>query len=293
VLALDVSQADFDQQIKTILDQLLRRKTIYKRQGFIIEDDTKYAQQLKNVAANFTAIRRIAVNEYQPIKNDRIFHSLNRGVAILDQEPQLYSYLNSYGPMHYQKVYHALAELPEHIFAKNALVYDWGCGQGIASLALLDYMTECGIKRKINSVTLIEPSEIALKRAALHIKKLDGITDITTVHKDMDSLTGEDLINRHDDVKFHLLSNIIDVDYFSLAQLIALIKETFSGVNYFICASPYIDELKLSRMNSFCDAFAAHQNFEMFSRVNNKKGEWVGESIGDWTRMIRVFKVNL
>ncbi|MFT4929602.1 MAG: hypothetical protein ACI8WB_005737, partial [Phenylobacterium sp.] len=291
VMQLDISIPieDIEQQIQTILDRLLSRKIIHKLQGFIIEGDTGYSQQLKNVTASFDAIRSIAVNECQPINNNSIFYSLNRGVAILESEPQLYSYLYSYGKMHYHKIYDALSIIPNDVFSKRALVYDWGCGQGIASLALLDYMNAISIERQINRVTLIEPSEIALRRAALHIKKLDGVTALATVHKDMDSLMGKDLINRHDEVKFHLFSNIIDVDYFSLTQLIDLIKDTFSGVNYFICASPYIDELKLNRIDSFCDAFTDHQDFEMLTRVNNKKGEW----LQSWTRMIRVFKVNL
>jgi len=87
-------------------------------------------------------------------------------------------------------------------------------------------------------------------------------------------------------MRIHLFSNILDMDVFSLQQLIELIKDNFSGENYFLCVSPYITDLKTARIDSFVNAFSSNDGFEELFKINSKSDDW----INGWTRVVRVFK---
>lgn len=292
ILTINLSTPNVQGQIQHLLDGFLNRRSTYNSASyrcFLIESGSHYVQHLLSAAPNFQAIQGIATTIYLPIKKDSIFYSLQRGVEVLTEERQLYAYLHSYGKMHYEKMYQSFDSLPQALFSQPLDVIDWGCGQGVASLTLMDYLNEHALPVSINSVTLIEPSEIAIKRAALHVQKFNQATYINTINKDMDSLVPKDFSNGHNSINLHLFSNIIDVDFFSLTQLVELIKNSFTGCNYFICASPYINELKVSRIDNFVTSFTDKNQFEILNQTNNSKGQW----INDWTRVVRIFKVTL
>lgn len=254
--------------------------------NFLIEEGTNYVELLESATANFHSIRQISVNQFALIADNAIFYSLLRGVKIIDEPFQLFSYLNSYGPMHYKKLITSFEYLPEYIFNKNPHCIDWGCGQGMASMTLLEYLNDNQITQSISQITLIEPSQIALKRASLHVSKFTNNTKIiNTINKDLDSLVDKDFL-KDNKMRIHLFSNVLDMDVFSMSKLIELIKANFSGENYFLCVSPYITDLKTARIDSFVNAFSGNEGFEEIYKINNKNGEW----INNWTRVVRVFK---
>src|SRR5699024_10958277 len=90
---------------------------------------------------------------------------------------------------------------------KKVKLIDWGCGQGIASKMFIDTFGT----NKVNSVTLIEPSECALKRASLHVS--NDVENIKTINKGFDELEISDLKEKSvpDVVNVHLFSNVIDM----------------------------------------------------------------------------------
>ena len=267
----------------------LRNSLIYNNPtSYLIEEGTNYVDLLESAAANFHSIRQISVNQFALIADNAIFYSLLRGVKIIDEPFQLFSYLNSYGPMHYKKLITSFEYLPEYIFNKNPHCIDWGCGQGMASMTLLEYLNDNQITQSISQITLIEPSQIALKRASLHVSKFTNNTKIiNTINKDLDSLVDKDFL-KDNKMRIHLFSNVLDMDVFSLSKLIELIKANFSGENYFLCVSPYITDLKTARIDSFVNAFSGNDGFEEFEKQNNKAYTWIQGK--DWTRVLRVFK---
>ena len=216
--------------------------------------------------------------------------------------------------MHYAKICDAISYLPLALWNKKLHIIDWGCGQGIASLAFL-------LKRKTFSatITMIEPSLLALKRAALNIKcahsnNPDGIFRIKTLHKDFDSLVSTELYSNNETCKIHFFSNVLDIgEGYSLNRLIALIKSTQKGLNYFVCVSPFQNEEKKHRIDYFVSAFMNNDNFILRYSVDTRREDkvWMcntlykGHFPGDyctglcdscekkWTRIIRVFSVNL
>ena len=294
-LSLDINQAEMVYlSIQTTIDRLLgkqRRLIAINDVGFIIESNTHYAQILSNCPRRFNSIRDIAISQLQEIQNsDEVFRSLGRGVAILEQEEQLFSYMKSYGLMHKAKLLAAFSNFPfNEIRDNNIEIYDWSCGQGLASIVLLEYLMDNNIVLKINRVTLIEPSEIALKRASLHVKHFDSEVRIRTILKDMDSLEIADVSGIDGSVKLHLFSNILDVEAYSMQHLIDTIKQGVRGNNYMVCVSPYISDIKTARFDSFVNGFSTMSQFDMIFQDIASRGEWTN----NWTKLIKTFKVVL
>jgi hypothetical protein len=291
---LNVDLGDFSSayaKIHALLDSFLGRdivKPAYKK-DFLLETGTEYCKLLAGAEPKFNAIRQISVNKYQLIKSDAIFYSLRKGVAILTDESQLYAYMNSYGNMHYEKLIEAFKTLPKSFFEKETDIIDWGCGQAMASMTYFDFLGQIGAKQDIKKLTLIEPSEIALKRASLHIRRFSPATDIHTINKDLDALANADFLKSKTHTHIHLFSNILDIDEFSLTALLKLVESNFPGENYFICVSPYINDTRTSRLDAFVRFFSKKKDFVKIDSIDNRPGQWKGT----WTRVVRVFKVDL
>jgi tetratricopeptide (TPR) repeat protein len=292
VLSIDfTSFSDAYLRIHDLLDSFLGRdivKPVY-RKDFLIETGTDYCDLLECVAKSFKAVRQISVSKYQLIKSESIYNSLGRGVAILTDENQLYAYMNSYGNMHYEKLIEAFKTLPVAFFDVETNIVDWGCGQAMASMAYFDYLNQTGTNQEIKNLTLIEPSEIALRRASLHIRYFSQATDIHTINKDLDALVTEDFIEYNTNRHIHLFSNILDIDKFSLTSLLKLIEANFPGDNYYICVSPYINDTRTSRLDAFENYFSKKKDFVKINTVDNRSGQWKGT----WTRVVRVFKASI
>lgn len=290
---LNIDIIDFSsayESIHKILDTFLGRDTIkpvYK-DDFLLESGTEYCDLLGNTPKSFKSIRQISVSKYQLVKSDLVYNSLGRGVAVLTEENQLYAYMHSYGKMHFQKLIEAFEHIPISIFNNNMNIIDWGCGQAMASITYFDHLNSLNINHNIQSVVLIEPSELALKRASLHVKKFEPSTNIITINKDLDSIINTDLLNFKSHTNFHLFSNILDIDDFSLQSLLNLIENNFSGENYFICVSPYINDVRTARLDAFVYFFKKISTFEFIHSIDNQPGEWIDK----WTRVVRIFKAS-
>lgn len=286
--------SDFDKINHWLDDYLLVEKFHFDEEedGFIIEDeDSEYALELNDYGQSFDSIKSLNnafYNEMSDTDTDTYFYRLQRGVKVLTDEKELIVYFRSYGRMHKAKMQSAINQLPSAVLTNEVDVIDWGCGQGVASIVFLDSLLS---SQNVNSVTLIEPSELAIKRAALHLQHLGFSGRIKTIHKDLDSLEPSELKNLSTSARpaIHLFSNIIDIEYFSLQKLIQNIEIHFKGLNYFVIASPYINDFRTTRINSFMNHFKRHSSFECLSNIDNPKGTWMN----GWTRVIRVFKVEL
>ena len=314
VKALKINLNDADvafEQIQTIIDYLLDKKGIVKpiveedESILLIENDTEYSKELTQVYKSFNSIRAISVKH----SDGKAF--TNRGVKILESEEELFAYMRRVGNMHEAKLKDALESIPQKFPSKIKLI-DWGCGQGIASMVFLERF---GIDI-VNSILLIEPSEKAIKRASLHIRKFDPLIPIRTICKELDKLTEDDLNGNKADITIHLFSNILDIDDYSQNKLIELIKVSQSSENYFVCVSPYIDDIKTDRVDSFKRYFEnnykekyrflagetnSKSDVKYWNCNNNYNGNFNGQFCpyphptcgcdNQWTRVIRVFKI--
>lgn len=293
---LSFSLANIDelyQAVQVKLDEILERASQYLAfnvEPQLIESDTHYAELLAGISGDFREIRNLNAILYSVVASNELFWSLQRGVKVLTEQNQLIAYLNSYGKMHEMKMQSAINQI-ENIDLEGKLeIYDWGCGQGLATMCYLQYLNENKIDYFVNKITLIEPSEIAIKRASLHIRKFALDSQIITINKDLDSLKHNDIESNDFAYKVHLFSNILDIDLYSMKELINLMKEKFSGKNIFICVSPYVSNYKTERINNFVQSFSNNEKFKIISEISEKSGEWVGTT---WSRVIRVFKCEI
>jgi hypothetical protein len=291
---LDVDFTNLDEAlklIKTKQDSFLNRTRQYTNDLQMLEIDSNYCSLLANVEGIFSDIQKISKDQSKLFDRDSIHYTLNRGTSILDNEQQLYSYMHSFARMHYEKMKSAFQCIQEEIKVLSSMrIIDWGCGQGIATMSFYEEVENLNVVDSVDSICLVEPSEIAIKRAALHCSKLFTNISPMTICADFDSMEFTAVEVNSESANIHLFSNSLDLDSFSMMDLVTNIQSTFSGINYFICVSPYITQLKTSRLDSFVDSFREEYGFKLYTRIDERKGEWTGTN---WSRVIRVFKVTL
>lgn len=103
---------------------------------------------------------------------------LKRGAGLLQSEEALDCYMAAYGEAHKRKALQAFSLFPFDKLRANFEIYDWGCGQGIASVCLLQALEEKSLLARVQCVNLIEPSAAALARSASHVKRFDKLLKI-------------------------------------------------------------------------------------------------------------------
>ncbi len=131
---------------------------------------------------------------------------------------------------------------------------------------------------------------VSLKRAALHLRKFSNSIEICTINKTLDGLLPQDLTTNENSIKVHFFSNILDIDFFNLTNLLNLLKHKYKRDNLFIITSPCISDQKTQRINDFVESFQLLSNFNLLLSITEKKGQWEGTN---WSRVIRVFSVKL
>ena len=187
-------------------------------------------------------------------ENDGMYNELKRGTTVIRREELLWCYLLAFGRKHQAKIYAALSKIKNlaEIVGSEYSIIDWGCGQGLATICMFDYLHKIDVTNAVKKIVLIEPSELALKNAVLHTS-IYGIGEIVSVNKYLDDVTVED-IKTDTSVTIHLFSNILDIEGFSLKQLAQTIGACASGEHYFICVSPKYSNNR--RIDAFYKYFA-------------------------------------
>lgn len=281
------------------------RSHISGNRNLLIEEDTDYCRIIKKIGCSFDNIRQIAIEH---AGTNRL---QGRGVDIIQSEQDLYTYLKSYGNMHRAKFISALTVPFPQQFQYKVNIVDWGCGQGLATILFLEKYG----KDSVESITLIEPSEAAIKRAAFHCKSLAPNAEIFTINKKLDDLVVNDLHSSNNTI--NLFSNILDIDDYSSNHLISLMDNIRLGETYYVCVSPYIDDIKANKIEIFVNHFkTSYATYHILHKeTNTKYGEfWMCNNTykngavnhglfynchdfdengcsNKWTRIERVFKV--
>lgn len=263
----------------------------------LIESDKPYYETITKSIAKDDSQPFYVYQHIQSLSRDyQVWNELGNGVNILTTQQQLSQYIFSYGRMHRAKLNQAFATLiPKHFnhIGSTANIIDYGCGQGLGTVALIDFLNASGTACDYTKTILIEPSIVALKRAATHVVvSLDTLTfkantyqQVFPISKKISEIAETDLQTWDDAIKFHIFSNILDIDEFNLNTLYNKIIKTQKGTNYFICVSPnfYSDgsSIRNQRLRDFMALFNAVPISHRFS------------NIGTWTRYEIVFMVNL
>lgn len=211
---------------------------------------------------------------------DETGRNLKHGAAILETEELCSAYMAAYGRMHRHKLYYALdkardkGNFPYNEVRNGVEVFDWGCGQGIGSLAVIESLRREGLLSYLKKITLEEPSDIARKRAVLHVKQALGFNSsilIDELSEYLPSDSTSDNTIQSVEIKqpcaIHIFSNILDIESVSLKGVSKLI--TSSGIKHIVlCIGPA--NLNESRINAFKNYFKDNdiQVFTDFRETN-------------------------
>ena len=247
---------------------------------FYIEKDTNYALQVECATnINFDEIKRIAkffVTQLPEAVQNKIYNELDRGVNIIDSEPQLNMYLHSFGNMHQAKMRQAFSNIGTDWFGNKEIeIIDYGCGQALATMLYHDYLQANGISQTVSKITLIEPSKKALCRAGLHAKAFYPEAEIHTINKLLNDVAPTDISHSGKPV-LHLFSNILDIEAVDLHHLATLAQaENEETDTLWVCVSPFFGNHIDNRIPCFLDILNQPKTYT-FQR---SKGTWQNQ----WT----------
>ena len=188
--------------------------------------------------------------------------------TIYTEEQQLNAYLASYTDWHIGKLNRAF-ELLSPTLPRQINVIDWACGQGVATLFLLDYIRRNNVRCSINEVVLIEPSAIALERAQFLIGLFDCNANIRCVNKLIDEVCTNDLQFRTNFPVYQMFSNILDINGIDSKHLTNILYTNYSSDNIIVSVSPYYKSGN-ARIDNFFRYFHRPLPFEAHEYQSNK-----------------------
>ena len=194
---------------------------------------------------------------------EKLFDGLTQVNSSLNTEPILAATLYAFGEIQEARLKRAYSYFSKVFFNKEIEIIDYSCGQGVAEMVYHDFLYGKSLSQKIGRITLIDSSEIALKRASLHTKLVFPDVEIRVVCKKMNELKTADVISKEKSTKLHLLTNFPGMDAEAMIHLSKVLKAGLSGSNYFICLSPfygYSSDL-LKQMNTFTEIMNPDQQF--------------------------------
>lgn len=259
-----------------------------------IEKGTNYAYTVERMKEiNFRSLRSVSVEftKRLPVElSSELYTNIQHGVCQLQSEPELNMYIHALGLMHEAKLQYAFEHLSDDFINHQTIdIIDYGCGQAIGTICYADFVRKKGSSQQVRRVVLIEPSEIALKRAALHVSRFFPQAEIVTCLKGFDDLEEDDLCVDEEIPTLHILSNVIDLadDYFNLERFVGLINQCSIGENHYLCIEPYFDyEKKDKRFEFFIELLDA----EAYYSKTFSKGTFVEGH--DWTCQVAICKNN-
>lgn len=295
----------FNKQIR--LDARLQEQENFKihlakkdQQDIFCEKGTIYCTEIS--AKYHINSSEFTFNTLRSLSRDHgVYDELERGVAKLDSYEQLSQYIFSFGLMHQAKLQQAFESLFSSscltLIGQNIEIIDYGCGQGVGVVCFVDYIKAYTNRNcSITEVKLIEPSELALKRAVLNVryslKSFNQSENVFAINKNFDKITQNDLVTQITTTKFHIFSNIIDVEDFNIRYLQEKISVTQQGINFFICVSPNTTQRRNQRLDWFQQQFINKGNV---TPISNRETDIPNprNTARPWKRYERIFKAQL
>ena len=224
---------------------------------------------------NITKEDSLYTNHIQNIENIK-FERIRKYCENLSKENQaddMQKYLGEKGKMHKALIYSSLEVFIENLNGETIILCDWGSGQGIASMLVLDYIKEKQLDIKVSDVILVDDEIKVLSRAISQVEALaqDDIKIIAL--KSDDNNLFDKIKSTKNNTTLHLFANDKRaIDFLD-------IEHDIFDKDFVLCVSnedqEFVDEV--------------YENFKMFMDVQDlsiKDGK-----IGRFEKFERVFMV--
>lgn len=229
-----------------------------------------YEERLNEIKCAYTEdiiemCKRYVPNKYTfcPWKHP----GLNHGINLLQNDNELDCYMAAYGEMHLMKCKTALQNLPYDQLKGSIEIVDWGCGQGIGTMSIIDALKDRNQLSWLKKVTLIEASTSAIERAEANVSLLtENCVEIDPINKYLPDVTCTD--NRLNDLGYrcsfiiHIFSNILDIKSVDIVKIAKLIGSR--GTHIILCVGPV--NSASYRIKQFCSIFGEQ---DYFSQVDS------------------------
>ena len=188
--------------------------------------------------------------------------------------------------MHQAKLNVAFENIPSIFFDQPAInIIDYGCGQAIGTMCYAKFLSQKGIAQKIKKVTLIEPSEISLRRAALQVSTLLPDAEIITVNKELEDLSDGDIVCEEDTPTLHIMLSVFEKYAFDIGNYYMVISDNLKGYNQFVCVEPPSEGCWMIQFESF---FYEPEPVDQFDKVFQ---EYELNPDKHWTAHIKCFSI--
>ena len=242
---------------------------------------------INSIEVGFSDYYENMVEYYQLHRSSNLSHTdfcnrTNRATSPLTSIKEAIFYAVAYSWQHYQTMQSFLSVIDvTSDIADKIRVIDYGCGQGIATIAYLEYLVAHNLATESEfEVHLIEPSSVTLSIAQDLINKLADTYGLKlSIHTYQQSLDMPIIFEDSDCTEtVHLLSNILDIeDVQNSIPTISLGMKEMIGKNFLFATSPCysnswegnnIFEKHLGFSNSIIQRNRA-LNINMYSIVND------------------------
>lgn len=178
----------------------------------VIKEESEYSNTINSIEVpNFEKIRRYCNN----LLSD-------------NQADDMQEYLANNGKIYKAIIYDALEQFISKLDGQTITLIDWGCGQGIASMIVLDYIKEKQLNIKVSNSILIDDDIKALSRAMIHSNVLSYSDDIKILAYDLNSDISEILEKLDNQTILNLMIN---------DRIYEKIKNIDFENDYFLCLS--------------------------------------------------------
>lgn len=188
---------------------------------------------------------------------------------IFSDEDQLNGYTASYTAWHKGKLERIFKNVPIDTFEGEIAVVDWGCGQGLATIALKEFIVKQNKRGKIEEVILIEPSALALDRAKFNLEHVIAGAKVRTVNKFINDVEPDEIKLARPRKVIHLFSNILDLAGLSHKRISECIAANTYHDSYVLCVSPFYSWMS-QRYQSFLRYFANPLDWSFSEQCSDK-----------------------
>lgn len=189
----------------------------------------------------------------------------SRGTAIYTEQLQLNAYIAAYLDWHVGKLEMAFAMLPPPPKGKVDVV-DWGCGQGLATLFIIFHLRRKFPACSVGEVVLIDPSDVALRRALFLVGLAAPGVKVRAVRKVLNDVAPADVAFGSSNSVVHLFSNVLDIDGIDYKHVAQLTLTNPLVYNTLVCVSPH----GTNKFASFSGYFKRPLAYEQWGRKSKR-----------------------